>query len=290
MMNMLYFKVSSEELLEMLEAKAEASGHRIIIFIDAINEGHGLTIWQRYIRGFVDKIRQHPWLGLVLCIRNSYEDALLPWDEFGNDYCVRARHHGFGRNTQKAVRLYFKEYKILYPSVPLLNPEFRNPLFLHLFCEGMKNNGYRKIPDGIRGITSVMNLFFNGVEKSLREDKHYSLSIKIVEKVARKFIEYTAKGGHHEMPIDIAIELFSDICPHVFVEGELLDCLVSEGVFCKNTFRKTDGSYGECIYFTYERFENMLQAGYLLYELKFDFKVLEEYVQTVKNPYRIGAC
>ena len=89
----------------MLEAKAEASGHRIIIFIDAINEGHGVTIWQRYIRGFVDKIRQHPWLGLVLSIRNSYEDAILPWDEFGNDYCVRARHHGFGRNTQKAVRL-----------------------------------------------------------------------------------------------------------------------------------------------------------------------------------------
>lgn len=64
MMNMLYFKGASEELLEMLEAKAEASGHRIIIIIiDAINEGHGLTIWQRYIRGFVDEIRQHPWLG-----------------------------------------------------------------------------------------------------------------------------------------------------------------------------------------------------------------------------------
>ena len=288
MMNMLYFKGSSEELLEMLEAKAEASGHRIIIFIDAINEGHGLTIWQRYIRGFVDKIRQHPWLGLVLSIRNSYEDAILPWDEFGNDYCVRARHHGFGRNTQKAVRLYFKEYKILYPSVPLLNPEFRNPLFLHLFCEGMKNNGYRKIPDGIRGITSVMNLFFNGVEKSLREDKHYSLSIKIVEKVARKFIEYTAKGGHHEMPIDIAIELFSDICPHVFVEGELLDCLVSEGVFCKNAFRKTDGSYGECIYFTYERFENILQAEYLIDELQLDTEALEEYVRKFKHPYWVG--
>lgn len=287
-MNMLYFKGSSEELLEMLEAKAEASGHRIIIFIDAINEGHGLTIWQSYIRSFVDKIRQHPWLGLVLSIRNSYKDAILPWDEFGYDYCVRARHHGFGRNTQKAVRLYFKEYKILYPSVPLLNPEFRNPLFLHLFCEGMKNNGYRKIPDGIRGITSVMNLFFNGVEKSLRKDKYYSLSIKIVEKVARKFIEYTAKCGHHEVPIDIAIELFSDICPHVFVEGELLDCLVSEGVFCKNAFRKTDGSYGECIYFTYERFENILQAEYLIDELQLDTEALEEYIRKFKHPYWIG--
>ena len=52
-------------------------------------------------------------------------------------------------------------------------------------------------------------------------------------------------------------------------------------------FYRDEGKYGECIYFTYERFENMLQAGYLLYELKLDFKALEEYVQTVKNPCRI---
>ena len=44
---MLSFSSSSEELLETLEAKAESTGHRIIIFIDAINEGHGLAIWQK---------------------------------------------------------------------------------------------------------------------------------------------------------------------------------------------------------------------------------------------------
>ena len=285
MMRMLYFNGSSEELLEMLEAKAEATGHRIIIFIDAINEGHGLTIWQSNIRSFIDKIRQHPWLGLVLSIRTSYVDAILPWNEFRYDRYVRARHYGFGINTQKAVQLYFKEYGILYPSVPLLNPEFRNPLFLHLFCEGMRNNGYSKIPDGIKGITSVMNLFFDGVEKSLRKDKHCSSSIRIVNKAVRKYIEYTAKEGCHEMFIDKAVEVFSDICPRVFTEGELLDCLISEGVFCKNVFHKTDGNYEECIYLTYERFENVLQAEYLIDELKFDTKALEDYVQAL-SPHK----
>ena len=104
-MRMLSFSSSSEELLETLEAKAESTGHRIIIFIDAINEGHGLAIWQSNIRSFIDKIRQHPWLGLVLSIRTSYQPAILPWEEFGNDYCVWARHYGFGANTQKAVQL-----------------------------------------------------------------------------------------------------------------------------------------------------------------------------------------
>ena len=287
MMKMLYFSGSPEELLAMLEAKAETTGHRIIIFIDAINEGHGLTVWQSNIRSFIDKIRQHPWLGLVLSIRTAYIDAILPWDEFRYDFCVRARHYGFGVNTQKAVLLYFKEYNILYPSVPLLSPEFRNPLFLHLFCEGMKNNGYRKIPDGIRGITSVMNMFFDGVEKSLRKNKQYPSSIKVVDKSVRKYISYIAEEGCHEMPMDKAVEAFSDIYPRVFCEGELSDCLVSEGVFCKSIYRKADGSYEECLYLAYERFENILQAKYLIDELKFDSKALEEYVLAL-SPNKVG--
>lgn len=287
MMKMLYFRGSPEEFLAMLEAKAEAAGHRIIIFIDAINEGHGLTVWPNNIRSFIDKIRQHPWLGLVLSIRTSYIDSILPWDEYKYDFCVRARHHGFGVNTHKAVLLYFKEYGILYPSVPLLNPEFRNPLFLHLFCEGMKNNGCRKIPDGIRGITSVINMFFEGVEKSLRKKKQYPTSIKVVDKSVSKYIAYTAKECRHEMPIDKAVDVFSDIYPSVFCEGVLLDCLVSEGIFCKNVFCKADGSYEECIYLTYERFENVLQAKYLIDELKFDNKALDEYVQAL-SPDKVG--
>lgn len=288
MMRMLNFSGSSDELLEMLETKAETTGNRIIIFIDAINEGHGLNIWQNNIRSFINRIRQHPWLGLVLSIRTSYSPVILPREEFGNDYCVRARHYGFGANTQKAVQLFFKEYGILYPSVPLLNPEFRNPLFLHLFCEGMKNNGYRKIPDGIKGISSVLNLFFDGIEKSLRKFKQYSQSIKCIDKAVREYIKYIVKEGRHEMPIETAVEIFSEIYPRVFLDGELLDCLLSEGVFSKNVFQNTALEYEECIYFTYERFENILQAEYLIDELQFDDKSLEEYIRSIKSPYMVG--
>lgn len=288
MMKMLNFSGSSDELLEMLEAKAETTGNRIIIFIDAINEGHGLTIWQNNIRSFINRIRQHPWLGLVLSIRTSYSPAILPREEFGNDYCVWARHYGYGVNTQKAVQLFFKEYGILYPSVPLLNPEFRNPLFLHLFCEGMKNNGYRKIPDGIKGITSVLNLFFDGIEKSLRKFKQYSQSIKCIDKAVCEYIKYIVKEGRHEMPIETAVEIFSEIYPRVFLDGELLDCLLSEGVFSKNVFQNTALGYKECICFTYERFENILQAEYLIDELQSDDKSLEEYIRSIKSPYMVG--
>lgn len=282
-MEKLNFGGSSEELLETLEAKAEISGHRFIIFIDAINEGHGLNIWPNSIRSFIESFRKHPWLGLVVSIRSSYVSAIIPWDEFGYDYCVRATHWGFGANTQKAVLTYFKEYSILYPSVPLLNPEFRNPLFLHLFCEGIKNNNYHKIPDGLRGISSIIKLFFNGVEKSIRARVQYPSTIRVVDKAVHKYIEYVTEEGCHELLVDKAVEIISEICPRIFAEGELLDLLISEGVFSKNISRVEESGYIEYIYLTYERFENIFQAEYIINNLKLDAESIKNYLLDIKR-------
>ena len=152
----------------------------------------------------------------------------------------------------------------------------------------MKNNGYRKIPDGIKGITSVMNLFFDGIEKSLRKFKQYSQSIKCINKAVCEYIKYIVKERRHEMPIETAVEIFSEIYNRVFKDGELLDYLISEGVFSKNIFQNKVGKYEECIYFTYERFENILQAEYLINELQLDDKSLEEYIRSIESLYMVG--
>lgn len=287
-MKKLSFEGSPEEMLETLEAKAQVSGHRLIVFIDAINEGHGLKIWPNCIRSFIESFRKHPWLGLVLSIRSSYVPTIIPWDEFGYDYCVRATHFGFGSNTQKAVLTYFMEYNILYPSVPLLNPEFRNPLFLHLFCEGMYKNGYRKIPDGLRGISSVIKLFFDGVEKSIRSRVQYPSTIRVVEKAVHKYIGYVTEKGCHELSVDKAVDILSEICPRTFVEGELLDLLISEGVFSKNIFSVEGSEYVECIYLTYERFENIFQAEHIIGNLKLDAESIENYLQDIKRKDKVN--
>lgn len=74
----------------------------------------------------------------------------------------------------------------------------------------------------------------------------------------------------------------------MFKDGELLDYLISEGVFSKNIFQNKVGKYEECIYFTYERFENILQAEYLINELQLDDKSLEEYIRSIESLYMVG--
>lgn len=288
MKRQLDFNGTFEELLATLEAKAMLSGHRLIVFIDAINEGNGLNIWPNSIRSFIEDFRCHPWLGLVLSIRSSYVPAIIPQEELGRDICVRALHNGFGSNTYKAVRLYFREYNILYPSVPLLNPEFRNPLFLRLFCEGLQKNGYQKIPDGIRGISSVIKMFFVGVEKSIKSHVKCSPSITFVENATNRYIKYLVEKRCHQLPLNDAVTLLSDICPRTFSEGELVDLLISDGVFSKDVCY-SEGGTEECIYLTYERFENILQAEYIIDDVKGDTKELGSYIfQTLETGHAYG--
>ena len=79
----------------------------------------------------MEDIKQYSNLGLVLTIRSTYKDIVLP-DEFLSRI-NHFKHRGFD-NVHNATKIFFEHYKIQEPPIPLLNPEFNNPLFLKLFC------------------------------------------------------------------------------------------------------------------------------------------------------------
>ena len=55
-LKMLELKCSSEQLLSELNQIAEENKSRIIVFIDALNEGNGKKIWKDYLAGMVENI------------------------------------------------------------------------------------------------------------------------------------------------------------------------------------------------------------------------------------------
>ena len=258
------FTGSEEEYLQALEAKAESTGHRIIIFIDALNEGGGKVLWDSYIVSFINQIKEHPWLGLVMSIRSTYVRAI-----FGDkkvDGVQRITHRGFESRSFDAIKLYFKNFNIALPSVPLLLPEFQNPLFLKLFCEGLNRNGLTKIDEGMRGISSVITLFINGVEKDLSSPhkKNYSSDLHVVRKAVNALIDYQVENLTTEVPIAKAIELTDGVRTDKFGNGELLDELLSYSVLTKDMQYREGKQYEEVVYLSYERFNDFLTAQRLL--------------------------
>lgn len=260
----LKFTGSEEEFLQALEAKAESTGHRVIIFIDALNEGGGKVLWDSYIVSFINQIKEHPWLGLVMSIRSTYVRAI-----FGDkkmDGVQRITHRGFESRSFDAIKLYFKNYNIVLPSVPLLLPEFQNPLFLKLFCEGLSKNGLTKIDEGMYGISSVITLFINGVEKDLSSPhkKNYSSDLHVVRKAVNVLIDYQVENLTTEVPIAKALELTDGVRKDKFGNGDLLDELLSYGVIAKDMRYRGGKQYEEVVYLSYERFDDFLTAQRLL--------------------------
>lgn len=117
----------TEEFLNTLNERGEKSKKRIILFIDAINEGRGRYFWPNFIRSFIYEIKKYEWLGLVVTVRSSYKALIFP-----DDICEGIISHtlyGFRNVEYEASRLFFNNYKIELPNVPLLYHEFQNPLF-----------------------------------------------------------------------------------------------------------------------------------------------------------------
>ena len=260
----LKFKGTDSEFLEALEAKAEASGQRIVIFIDALNEGGGKELWSSHIVSFINQIKEHPWLGLVMSIRSTYIKAIFREEKA--DGILMLTHRGFENRSFDAIKLFFKNSNITLPSVPLLLPEFKNPLFLRMFCDGLHKNGLTKIDEGIQGISSVINLFIEGVEKDLSSPgkKNYMPELHIVRKAVNALIDYQVEHLDTEVPLDKALELTDGVRTDKFGNGELLYELVSYGVLTRNMRYRGDDKYEEVVYLSYERFNDFLTAERLL--------------------------
>ena len=152
---------NKNQILSLLDEAGRKSKQRSLVIIDALNEST-LGYWKSNIRSLINDISKYPNIGLVISIRNGYERILLR--ETLNKF-TEIEHRGFeGDIIWNATKIYFKHYNIKFSDFPVLNPEFKNPLFLKFFCERFENC---KI-DG-RGGNSLKDIFEDFVIKKGKE-------------------------------------------------------------------------------------------------------------------------
>lgn len=284
---------NAEDFLKKLNQRAENSGKRIVIFIDAINEGKGNYFWNDFVNSFVNEIKKYKWIGLVLTIRTSYKNLIFPKEDKSNLDIVEHNHYGFRNIEYESSKLFFDNYKIELPSVPLLHPEFQNPLFLKLFCEGINKAGLTRIPDGLQGITSIINFFVKNVNIVLSKPKRigYSDSLNLVQKSINALLKCKVDNKLRYVPYELAHEVVNKTISNFSDKKGFLDELIREGVLSKNLFWKEENDHEEGVYLAYERFEDHLTVQYLLEqfpELKKEFKQdgkLHNYVKDENEMY-----
>ncbi|WP_318627015.1 AVAST type 2 anti-phage system protein Avs2 [Paenibacillus polymyxa] len=265
--NQLRLNMNEEEFLGALNSKAQSMGVRLLFIVDAINEGRGKYFWKDHVKGFIRTIKKYKWLGLVLSIRTSYEEAILPLDLITEKIAVRVTHYGFTDVEYEASKMFFDNYNIQQPSIPLLHPEFQNPLFLKLFCQGLFKAGLNHIPDGFEGITKILDFFVISVNNRLSEPTRfdYSNNINLVQKAIMAIIAEKLKKNSQYLRFEEANEIVcNEVKEYTEKWRQFLNELINEGILTLNLFYVSSNEYVNGVYFAYERFDDHITASFLL--------------------------
>lgn len=150
-----------DALLDALSSAAEASGHLLVIWIDAINETRPLRYWRDRITSFAEAVQRRPNLRLCLTCRTSFAAYCLPT----GSGLYEVEHRGFSGIEHEACGAFFRHYGLEPPIAPILQPELSNPLYLRLVCETLRARGLNCMPAGWVGLAPVVRAFLDEKER-----------------------------------------------------------------------------------------------------------------------------
>lgn len=255
-LSLLGLNCQRDEFLGALDAAAEASGCRAVIMIDALNEGEGLKVWPRHLNAFLSHVHRWTRLSVCLSVRNGYELAVLPAGCSLNSF-VRVLHQGFANLESEATARFFEHFGIATPSVPVLSPEFSNPLFLKLFCRTLHNAGLKEVPTGHYGISAIFDFFLETINSKLSKPSSldFDPATRPVHVAVDRLSELMFQTGSPHLPVALVQMELNKILPRNGYENSLERRLRVEGVLARqmdldpNTRAQT-----ESVRFTYQRF------------------------------------
>lgn len=183
--------LTRDGMLDALNSAAEASGHVMILWIDAINETKPLRYWRDRLGSFSEAIGRWPFLRLCIACRTSYVEYCVP--SFLGWY--RAEHKGFSGNEITAVNAFFRHYGLEVPVTPIFQPEFANPLFLMLVCETLKAKGLKKLPPGWIGLATAIRAFLDQKNSEFAVEHEILKGIQVVPRGLQAIAREIANQG-----------------------------------------------------------------------------------------------
>jgi len=256
---------NSSDLLQGLESAALVSrSGRALIVVDAINEGAGRDLWQSRATGFRADVRAHQRVALILSVRDTYENVVLP-DGFADDsdLVTRLAHPGIEGRESLALERYAAHYGLDLPSVPGYQPEFSNPLLLKSVCRSARGHGVTTVPTLDRGQAWIFDGLLNDVEGAVcsRDRLDRDTGEHIVIQALRDLARVMNTLGAETVPLQQA----RGICKAIHDDGgrasrSLLNALCVEGILLRE--RSRDG--GEQVRVVFQQLTDYLRAQDLL--------------------------
>lgn len=272
---LLDYRGTFSELLNGMNEIGKQINSRVLFMIDALNEGGGKKLWRNGLSGFIDEVASYPFISLVITVRSTYYNAVIPDQVQKKPELTQLTHQGFAGNEYAALRLFCEYYELEQPQFPILNPEFTNPLFLHLICQTAKSTPSKQIPLCFEGLTNIYIDHLEYIEKKLEEKREEYATHQGIVKEAIYELAYACykKVDDKKLTYKEAETLFRE----KFNDFRfLMNDLIAENVIVRNLYvdyRSGIREEIETIYFAYERFGDFYMAEQLLKMYSFEEEV-----------------
>lgn len=252
---------SFKSILDQLDRKGTETGNRSIIFIDALNEGSGLTFWKNKLTGFIKEIQEYPNIGIVLSVRSDYEDRILP-DDFKHLNFSELEHIGLEGTINDSIKAFCKYYKLKYPTIPSFNEEFNNPLFLKMVCELLVDSNVNQFNSNF-SIETVMRHYLTRIEKvlSTKERMNFDPNRRILNELVLAISELKFGTEWRLLEYNKVYDKLTSVGKKLAIEkpGSLLQELITEGLL--NIVQVGDDEI--FLDFQYEKFSDFFVADYI---------------------------
>lgn len=244
--DLLKIEMDEDSFLLRLNGLAEEKNSRILLILDAINEGGGRELWKDRLAGFVRKIEKYPYLGFVFSIRDEFMEEMTPQNLLDRCHITKLAHVGFGADTIKAVEVFFAHYDIKMSVLPYLPREFSNGLFLRLFCEGHQ----AKTKENIKLNTGeIYRNYLQSLNKKLADRYQYSRECDFVGYVLQKFVEESyGVNVRNKLSRNQASGMVFSLAGNYGISTKIYDDLLAEGVLSQSIEENE-----EYVFITYER-------------------------------------
>ena len=269
-------QVGSEVLIGAMQAAAQASNAPFLLLIDALNEADEPKVWQEELPSLLAETHRTPWISLGVSVRSTYRPIVLPVGDLSG--VAEIEHRGFEHRELEATERFFDAFGLDQPRVPLLMPEFSNPLFLKLYCEGLKGLGLKAPPTGETHASDVFDRYLKAKAVCIAFRLNLDPATRHVERAIDAFCKALTGENRDSIERERSAEIINQ-----FAVGRdqwpdtLLGQLLSEGILTADlAWRRATGGSVQVIRFTYQRFADYRVASALLESSKGDPERLRE--------------
>lgn len=262
----LRFEGTADEFLQALSARAEATGQRALLLIDAINENNGPQVWPNHLAAFLTLARRYPWVGVVLSVRTAARGVLVA-SHIAESDLLSVEHTGFAEAPFDALVAFFNFYGLPLPAAPLaLYQEVANPLLLRLYCQAAtREPGLLNQP--LPGFSRIVDAVLADVDVRARvitqADQYQEIALPACRAVAALMRRLERSYLTREEAAAAVNGAVSPLAGAVFARTPLA-ALISEGLLAEDILPGPSGQRRWVIRFAFERIGDHLGAQALL--------------------------